>query len=235
MSVQVSIENPSVDHRSHTLSAPDDKEVFWARPHDMKLEMYAVLKAVLAYLGKGDVPIVQDGAFQPSLLTDEHQNSQTVICIGRTADSGFRRAIGSKVITTTAGDPRFFNSCGTLDPDTVVDVFSEWSNEQVDITIADTNSTRANEMYQIVKTIMIFAEEQMRNIGYEDFIRTNGMDQTVDLDAPGVGIVFMKILSYRGTHRDEAIAIPEIATLVAQRQTITPPGASSGPTVTSGL
>ena len=235
MPVQINVGNPSVDHQHNAISEPDEKNVYWSDIHDMKVQIRAVLIEVLKSLHITNVPILNDGALQYSSLTDEEGKPRTVITIGRTSDVTLRRAIGDKIISTIGGSNLLCDPDGNIAEGTPVDVYGEWSVEGVDITIADLDSQIANTMYRVVKYIMIMCGVEMRKLGYEDFKRSNGVDQTVQIDAPGSGLVYMKVLSYTGTHRDEVISLPQIAKLVAQRQTIQPRVAENGTTVVSGL
>lgn len=219
MGVQVSID-PGIDGRGRPLSEPNDKETIWPEPHDAKIDIREILAAGLMLLELDDVPVVTDGSFNESLLTTKTGESVPVITIARTGDVGQRKALGDRVGTFIGGENPLLD-CNKIVPDgQPVDMFAEWSLVSVDITVSDIDANRANQMYLIIKYIMLAGQKTFRDIGYIDVIRTNGVDQVQPIDSIASGLIHTRTLTYQLTHPDFIASLPTLVNLVKQTLTI---------------
>lgn len=218
------------------LGQPDDEKVIWPKPHDAKIDVAWALKLGLKYLELDDVPVNEDGIFLESQLKNENDESVPVITIIRTADMTMRNALGNYQGNFIGQDNALVDPCGIIPEGKEVNIFAEWSKVSIDVTISDLIGWRANQMYLIVKYIMMTAQPDFHAIGYLDLKRTNGVDQTqVAPDTVGSGIIFTRTLTYELQHPDFVASLPTLVMLVKQSLTIPPIGPNPAPVVTTDV
>lgn len=234
MPVDVYATTPQVDGLN--LAEPDGKAVIWPTPHDAKIDVATCLRLSLDRFELCDVPVNLDGSFQESQLTNAHGQSVPVITVLRTADITVRQALGNYVGPFIGSESPLLDPCNEIAKNGEVDVFAEWSRVSVDVTISDTNADRANQMYLIVKYIMMSAQKAFREIGYLDIKRVNGVDQTqVSPDSPGAGLIFTRTLSFEALHPDFMASTPTLVHLVKQSLTIPSLDEHPGPVVSTAV
>jgi hypothetical protein len=154
-----------------------------------------------------------------------------VVSIMRTADITAREALGGRIGTFIGGESPLLDPCGIVPDGEPVDLFAEFSVVTLDVTITDFIGYRANQMYLIIKYVMMTAQSVLHKLGYVDLKRLNGVDQVQSIDAPAGGLLHTRTLTYQMKHPDFVASLPTLVELVKQRVETLPVGVSTGPTL----
>ena len=202
---------------------PDDATAVWPVPHDPKIDVIEVLRLALSRLGLGDIPISKDGAFTAAQMKNAEGASIPYITVTRGSDVNVRRGMSNLIGVFGNGDPTLLDPTGIVPPGGAVAMYGEFSNTTIDITISDKNPHRADQMYQVIKQIMIAAHREFTNIGYVDVKRLNGMDAaSVKVDDPTPYLIFTRTLSYLCDYPDYIANVDTLITLVKQTLVLDP-------------
>ena len=241
--------DPTVDQAS--LTQPNETKVIWPQPHDAKIDIATIIKAGLVALELDDVPVNEDGAFVASQLHNELGQQVPVVTVLRVSDKTWRSGLGdvmgrfigagNSAVTPPGYLPMINNSqetekgCEPIVPEGVTGTtFGEWSDVVIDVTVTDLNAYRGNQMYLILKYIMLTGQEELRRIGYLDCIRINGQDsQQVQPDTQGSGIMFFRTLTYQVRHPDFIHSLDTLVHLVKQTLTALRPDETTGSAVST--
>lgn len=198
-------------------SVPDDASTVWPAPHDPKLDTIEVLRAVFAQLGMQDIAISKDGAFTAAALKNAEGASVPYVTVTRSADLAVRRGVGNLVGVFGAGDPTMVDPAGIVPPGGAVAVRGEFSNTTIDITIADKNPHRADQLYIVIKMLMIAARPDFNRLGYIDVRRVNGNDgAAIEVNSPTPYLVFTRSLTYVLDYPDLICDVDACITLIKQ-------------------
>jgi hypothetical protein len=209
--------------RPQGFQVPDDKTAVWPTPHDPKLDTIEILRAVFAELGLDDIAISKDGAFTAAQLVNEAGASVPYVTVTRSGDVGVRRGLSNLVSVLGAGDPLLVDPTGVVPAGGATAIYGEWSNTTLDITIADKNGHRADQVYIIVKLLMQAVRKEYTRIGYVDVKRLNGVDgASIEIDSPSPYLVFTRTLTYALDYPDYIASVDTLIHLVKQTLDVNP-------------
>jgi hypothetical protein len=217
--------NPQAD-----LSSPDDKSTIWPAPHDAKLELAVVIREALGQLNGANgqplnswIKVIEYGTFQTSMLRDDDNRQVPVIILNRSSDVPIRRGLGEEFGIFPAGAPDLTDASSIVPPGGAVNFRGQASRVMVDIWIFDTLPDRADQLYTIVKTILIALQTvMMKQLGYFEVTRVNGMDQQqIQIDQGGNPyVIFQRIITVRIEHPDYIAGAQQVAHLISQTQSL---------------
>ena len=209
--------------RPQGFETPNNESAVWPVPHDPKIDVIEVLRLAFSRLGLADIPISKDGAFTTAQLKNDAGASIPYITVTRASDASVRRGLSNLIGVFGDGDSTLIDPTGIVQPGGAAAIYGEFSNTTIDITISDKNPHRADQMYQVIKQIMIAARKEFTNIGYIDIKRTNGSDAAkVEINDPTPYLIFTRTLTYMCDYPDYIANVDGLITLVKQTLVLNP-------------
>jgi hypothetical protein len=215
--------------QTRDLLQEDGKTLIWPVPHDAKLDVQRLLRTGLDAFGLTDVVVSKSGAFTQAQLENEDEASVPYITVLRTGDVQEPVGLGDLVAFMGKGDPKLVDQglVNTEDdlangipsvPDGGTAVFHGWQSVvNLTVTISDKNSFRADQMYIIIKLMMLAAKEEFRRIGYIRYIRTGGEDsQDLTINGSSPLVIYNRSLHFQFVHHDYVATIEAAVNLVKQ-------------------
>ena len=209
--------------RPSGFETPDNVRAVWPIPHDPKIDTIEVLRLAFGILGLVDIPLSKDGAFTAAQMKDAAGASIPYITVTRSGDVGVRHGLSNLIGVFGSGSETLIDPTGIVKPGEAVAVSGEFSSTTIDITISDKNPHRADQMYQLIKLIMIAARKEFTNIGYIDVKRTNGADAAkVEINDPTPYLIFTRTLTYMMDYPDYVDTVDALARVIKQTLVLDP-------------
>lgn len=195
---------------------PDNQHTVYPIPRDPKIDVIETLRAVISQIGT-DIPISKDGTFTANQLGSPTGKSNPYIVVTRTGDRENRVAIGKHFGVFSNGDVRLVDDSQLVIDHTVIR--GSFSVVTLNVDIYDLISTRADQVYTITKIILEAASEVFNQLGYTNFVRTNGTDApSLKIEESGF-IVFNRTLTYTAWYPVFVATMDTLATIVSQMLT----------------
>jgi hypothetical protein len=209
----------------------------WTMPRDFEVDMQSVLQAIFAYYNLTDIPIILNGAFEPSQLRSAAGAIVPVITLCLSSDAASRESLGELtgrftlpnpiVADGIPGDP---NATPPIPPIVApileagqhVTLKNQASNVGLDLSVYCLNRNLGKQTYYFIKTALFAAEQTFADLGYlNPPIRTSAAMQTGILDFDGgPKFLYEWQMSYEAKHLDFLAGIDTLASLIAVRSTL---------------
>jgi len=207
----------------HGFNTPDNATTVWPAPHDPKIDCIEVLRIAFSRLGLGDIPLSKDGAFTAAQMKTPEGGSLPFVTVTRASDVAVRRGITNLIGVYAQGDPGLIDGSALVPPGGAAAVTGEYSQTTIDVTICDKNPHRADQIYQLVKLIMIAARREFTTIGYIDVKRINGSDSAkVEINDPTPYLLFTRTLTYMMDYPDYIVNVDALVHLIQQTLVLEP-------------